>query len=43
MAKALLTFLPQKPFFDYDEAGEVSWFDVHNPRLMHHRFGKVKD
>ena len=29
--------------FYYDEAGEVTWFDVHNPRLMHHRFDKVKN
>lgn len=28
--------------FYYDDAGAVSWFDVHNPRLMHHRFDKVK-
>jgi hypothetical protein len=29
--------------FYYNEAGEVNWFDVHNPRLMHHRFDKVKN
>lgn len=27
--------------FYYDETGKVSWFDVHNSRLMHHRFDKV--
>lgn len=29
--------------FYYNDAGDVNWFDVHNPRLMHHRFDKVKD
>ncbi|NOT73755.1 MAG: beta-lactamase family protein [Cyclobacteriaceae bacterium] len=29
--------------FYYNEAGEAIWFDVHNPRLLHHRFDKVKN
>lgn len=29
--------------FYNDEAGKVSWFDVHNSRLMHHRFDKISD
>jgi hypothetical protein len=27
--------------FSYNAAGEVTGFDVHNSRLMHHRFDKV--